>query len=438
MPALSPTMEVGTITKWSVEPGTALAPGDVLCEVETDKATVSFEVQEDGVLAKVLVQAGGGEVKVGSPVAVTVEDAAAYEAFKKADAAGEIKLGGDSTADAAAAPAPAAKDEPAKDESKAAGASPKRTVADRFVYAPSARHMAANLGIDATALQGTGKGGRITKADLITALNGGREFPKVGESGAHGEAAREGNAASDKSAIERQAPAPAAAAAAAAAAKAAPAPAAAAKAPAAAAAAKSGPHTDVPANNIRKVIAKRLAQSKAGVPHFYASIECELDGVLALRKVLASKHDVKVSVNDLIIRGAALALRDVPEANAQWSPGAAAALPQSAVDVSVAVATPTGLITPIVTGVTAKGLVEINAAVKDLAGRAKEGKLQPHEFQGGTFTISNLGMFGIDEFSAVINPPQVCTHCYYILFSRMLLQACIIPVQVQTTATEAQ
>ncbi|KAG5191130.1 2-oxoacid dehydrogenases acyltransferase-domain-containing protein [Tribonema minus] len=405
MPALSPTMETGTITKWHAQPGTALAPGDVLCDVETDKATVAFEVQEDGVLAKILVQEGGGEVKVGSPVAVTVEDEAAYDAFTKADAAGSLPYFSGEDAPSATdsqpqAPAAAAESAPPP----AAAAAANRTVPEEFAYSPAARHLAQSKGIDIVSLAGSGRGGRVTKSDLIKALASGTEFPKLG-AGRH--AATEPAAAA---APTGEAAAAAAAAPKAAAAKA-PAPAAAAPAPASGGSSGGGgaaDHTDIPANNIRKVIAKRLAQSKATVPHLYVSAECELDALLALRKELAARHGAKVSVNDLVIRAAALALRDVPEANAQWSARDGAAALQRAVDVSVAVATPTGLITPIVTRAAERGLLNISAAVRDLAGRAKEGKLKPEEFQGGTFTISNLGMFGIAEFSAVINPPQAC------------------------------
>jgi pyruvate dehydrogenase E2 component (dihydrolipoamide acetyltransferase) len=172
--------------------------------------------------------------------------------------------------------------------------------------------------------------------------------------------------------------------------------------------AQSVGYTDIPNNNIRKVIAKRLTESKVTVPHAYTTMECNIDAILDLRKVLKKEFDLNISVNDLVIRAAALALRDVPEANARWDAKAGAARTNAQVDISVAVATPTGLITPIVFGADRRGVRDINSAVKDLATRAKEGKLKPEEFQGGTFTISNLGMFGISEFSAVINPPQAC------------------------------
>ncbi|CBJ29861.1 Dihydrolipoamide S-acetyltransferase [Ectocarpus siliculosus] len=329
MPALSPTMESGTVTEWHKSPGDELSAGDVICDVETDKATVAFDVQDDGVLARIISEAGSGEVSVGSPVAVIVEDADAYAAFVKADAAGESK------------------------------------------------------GIDASSLEGTGKGGRITKADLVLALAKGVEFPAAAK------------------AASSQAPAPATAAAAAQ-----PAAAAAAAAPPVVPSSSSGDFVDEPANNIKKITAKRLTQSKAEVPHLYVSMACEVDGLMAFRKALQKEHDVKVSVNDIIIRSAALALRDVPEANAKWSGGARQS--GESIDISVAVATPTGLITPIVTDADQRGLSNISGKVRDLATRARDRQLKPEEFQGGSFTVSNLGMFGINEFSAVINMPQAC------------------------------
>ncbi|CAN0276064.1 unnamed protein product [Ectocarpus sp. 6 AP-2014] len=393
MPALSPTMESGTVTEWHKSPGDELSAGDVICDVETDKATVAFDVQDDGVLARIISEAGSGEVSVGSPVAVIVEDGNAYAAFVKADAAGEVDLGalggeGDTAeAAAAAAAAPvAAADSSSSSISSSSSSSnlPERSVPEAFLFAPAARHMAQSKGIDASSLEGTGKGGRITKADLVLALAKGVEFPAAAK------------------AASSQAPAPATAAAAAPPAAAA----AAAVAPPVAPSSSSADFVDEPANNIKKITAKRLTQSKAEVPHLYVSMACEVDGLMAFRKALQKEHDVKVSVNDIIIRSAALALRDVPEANAKWSGGARQS--GESIDISVAVATPTGLITPIVTDADQRGLSNISGKVRDLATRARDRQLKPEEFQGGSFTVSNLGMFGINEFSAVINMPQAC------------------------------
>lgn len=247
-------------------------------------------------------------------------------------------------------------------------------------------------GLDATSLQGSGKGGRITKGDVLVALANGVPLPLLPV----------------KHAASAATPAAAASA-----------PAAAASAPPVAAAPKaSGPdlaiptvdtfggYEDVANTGMRKIIAKRLTESKRDVPHFYVSVEVELDNVMKLRKQLVADHDVKVSVNDVIIRCAALALRDVPEVNSTYDPKSQSVNMQDSIDISIAVATPAGLITPIVPKTDTMGLADITNKVRDLAGRAREGKLKPEEYQGGTFCISNLGMFGIDEFSAVINPPQ--------------------------------
>ena len=383
MPALSPTMESGTITQWHKAPGDELAAGDVLCDVETDKATVAFDVQDEGVLAKVISEAGSGEVLVGAPVAVIVEDAASFAAFAEADAAGKVVLDG-----TGGTSAPSEAEPPAEVEASAtavASDDPSRTVSLEYLFMPAARHMAQSKKIDASSLMGTGKGGRITKGDIIDALGRGVVFPALQATASAAESA------------SKTAPAPSAAA-----------------APAAAASpteTKAVPssnenYVDQPANNIKKVTAKRLTQSMSEVPHMYVSMACEVDGLMALRKKLQKEHDVKVSVNDFIIRSAALALRDVPEANAMWTRDERH--PGDSVDISVAVATPTGLITPIVTNADRRGLSNISATVKDLATRARDRLLKPEEFQGGSFTVSNLGMFGINEFSAVINMPQAC------------------------------
>ena len=330
-------------------------------------------------MAKILVEAGSGEIPVGTPVMVTVEeeeDIAAFQDFVAPEAAAPAAAGdGGETSEEAPATAAAA-------PAAAATAAPARDVPPEFALMPSARSISQSAGVDATVLEGTGKGGRVTKGDVLKALKDGVHMPPL--------AAKAADAA-----------APAAQAVAAPA------------APAATPIDVSIPpittdsaYEDVPNNNMRKVIAKRLTESKSQVPHFYTTVQIELDAALALRKQLASNHDVKVSVNDLVIRSAALALRDVPEVNATYNPKTNTVSTHDTVDISVAVATPTGLITPIVPQTSTLGLSEISASVKDLATRARDGKLAPEEYQGGTFCISNLGMFGITEFSAVINPPQ--------------------------------
>lgn len=270
---------------------------------------------------------------------------------------------------------------------KAPSASTVTTVPLEHILMPAARHLSQSRGVDATGLKGSGKGGRVTKGDVLQAISDGIDLPPLAT-----------NKVSSKT-VESTSPVSVAA-----------------MSPPTAAPPimqldkvvipsidSSGTYEDVQNNNMRKVIAKRLTESKSTVPHFYSTVEVELDNILSLRKKLAAM-DVKISVNDLIIRASALALRDVPEVNSSFSNGKVKM--NSTVDVSVAVATPGGLITPIVPNTDKMGLGDISTKVKDLATRARDGKLKPEEYQGGTFCISNLGMFGINEFSAVINPPQ--------------------------------
>lgn len=381
MPALSPTMEVGTIAKWNIKVGESFAAGDALCSIETDKASVDFEAQDDGIIAKILREGTTAQdIAVGTPICVVVEEADDVAAFH--DFVVEMDQ---------PKPTSAAKAEPTPAPASSPPPFDRNVVAD-FVLLPSARHLSQSKGVDATVLRGTGKGGRVTKGDVLHALANGTHMPPL----------------STQHAAAAVAP-PAAAATAAP--SSAPSPVAAAPQPAKISVTipsvdTHGSFEDIANNKMRKIIASRLTDSKSQVPHFYVSMEIELDGVLQLRKTLAAQHDVKVSVNDLIIRCSALALRDVPEVNASYNPKTKEVSLQNTIDISVAVATPTGLITPIVHGTDKLGLAEITSVVKDLAARARDGKLQPHEYQGGTFCISNLGMFGINEFSAVINPPQ--------------------------------
>jgi len=368
-------MESGNIADWKIEEGQAFGPGDVLCEVETDKATVDFEAQDDGVLAKILKPSGSQDIKVGAPVCIVVEDEDDVASF--ADYVLDDVSSADNETPAFVASG--------TETEAVVTPQPSRDIEDQYILSPAARHLSQSKGLDATVLTGTGKGGRVTKGDVLLNLDSLPPLPAV--------------SVVPPAAISTAAPV-------------------AASIPAAAAAATpvylseaevpepAGSFEDVPNNNMRKVIAKRLTESKRDVPHFYTSVEIELDEVLALRKKLVNDHEVKVSVNDLIIKSSALALRDISAVNATYNDKKNEIAPSDDVDISVAVATPTGLITPIVTGADKRGLSSISSCVKDLATRARDGKLKPEEYQGGTFTISNLGMFGIDEFSAVINPPQ--------------------------------
>ncbi|KAI2511771.1 hypothetical protein MHU86_2665 [Fragilaria crotonensis] len=381
MPALSPTMETGTIASWTLKEGDSFSAGDVLCSIETDKASVDFEAQDDGVLAKILrTGSTAQDIAVGTPICVVIDDLGDLDAFSDF-ALPEVAH---TSAATVAIPTPTPASAPVQS----------RSVADDFVLLPSARHLSQSKGIDASVLSGSGKGGRVTKGDVLAALANGTHMPLLSTA-----------AASEETAVVASAHV----------ATSSPVPASASTSPASLKEfinlplpmiESNGSFHDVANNNMRKIIARRLTESKSQVPHFYTSMEIELDNIISLRKNLANNHGVKVSVNDLIIRSSALALRDVPEVNATYDPKTNQVSIQSSIDISVAVATPTGLITPIVPSTDRLGLAEISDKVRDLAGRARDGKLQPHEYQGGTFCISNLGMFGIDEFSAVINPPQ--------------------------------
>eukprot|EP00586_Coscinodiscus_wailesii_P016171 CAMPEP_0172515012 /NCGR_PEP_ID=MMETSP1066-20121228/264578_1 /TAXON_ID=671091 /ORGANISM="Coscinodiscus wailesii, Strain CCMP2513" /LENGTH=444 /DNA_ID=CAMNT_0013295903 /DNA_START=360 /DNA_END=1694 /DNA_ORIENTATION=+ len=372
-------MEVGRIAKWNKSEGESFIAGDVICEIETDKATVDFEAQDDGILAKILIgDLGGDEFKVGVPIAVVVEEEEYKDSFKDfhVEAAVEKQEFPPDTIIAE------------KSESPVASASGENKLGE-FTLLPSARHLSHSKGVDATSLYpGSGKDGRVTKGDVLKALQDGVNLPPLNTVA--------------KSAATTAAPVAGAA-------TATPPTAASLTAPSAPITpppipeVTDNPYEDIPNNNMRKVIARRLTESKATVPHFYTTTDIDIDPILALRKRLAA-IDVKVSVNDVIVRASALALRDVPEMNAMYKGGEVKM--SDSVDICVAVATPTGLITPIVPKTDEMGLSQINDKVKDLATRARDNKLKPEEYQGGTFTISNLGMFGINEFTAVINPPQ--------------------------------
>ncbi|WP_298372336.1 pyruvate dehydrogenase complex dihydrolipoamide acetyltransferase [Azospirillum sp.] len=375
MPALSPTMTEGNLAKWLKKEGDTVKSGDVLAEIETDKATMEVEAVEEGRLGKILVPAGTQGVAVNTPIAILLEEGEDESALSKSAAPAPA------AAPAAAAPAPVAA-AAAPVAATAPAAAP--ATGARVFASPLARRIAEQAGVDLKSVKGTGPNGRIVKADV--------------------EAAKAAGPA-------KAAPAPVAAAAAP---VAAPAPVAAAPAPKAAGvdakdlSDKLGmTYTAIPNSGMRKVIARRLGEAKQTVPHFYLTVDIELDALLKTRTELNSRSDAyKLSVNDFVIRAVALALKKVPAANAAWTDEAI--LQYDHADVSVAVATPTGLITPIIKKAEGKGLAQISSEMKDLAKRARDGKLKPEEFQGGTFSISNLGMFGVKEFAAIINPPQGC------------------------------
>ena len=373
MPALSPTMEEGTLAKWLVKEGEAVKSGQVIAEIETDKATMEFEAADDGVMGRILVAEGTAGVKVNTPIAVLLDEGECADAAPAATKA----------APAAAAPAPAAAAAaPALAAVSAAPAAPKAD-GTRIFASPLARRIAAEKGLDLASVQGSGPHGRIVRADV------------------------EGSAAAPKPAM---APAPA------------PAPVAApVTAPAAAPAAPAtGPSTEVvlktyadrafteiPLDGMRRTIAARLTEAKQTIPHFYLRREVRLDALMAFREQLNKQLEsrgVKLSINDFIIKACALALQAVPTANAVWAGDRVLQLKPS--DVAVAVAVEGGLFTPVLRDADAKSLSRLSSEMKDLATRAKTKKLAPHEYQGGSFAISNLGMMGIENFDAVINPPQ--------------------------------
>lgn len=363
MPALSPTMEEGTLAKWLVKEGDSVSSGDLLAEIETDKATMEFEAVDEGTIGKLLVAEGTEAVKVNTAIAVLLDEG---------ESADDIGAAVATQPAAAESPAAAAAEEaaPAAPE-KAAPPAPTEVGGTRIFASPLARRIAADKGLDLSQVKGSGPRGRIVKADV--------------------EGAQPGAA-----------------------------PAASPTAAAVPASAPTGPATDqviamfegrefeeVALDGMRKTIAARLGEAKQTIPHFYLRRDIELDALLTFRATLNKQLDargVKLSVNDFIIKACALALQSVPDANAVWAGDRILKLAPS--DVAVAVAIEGGLFTPVLKDSHLKTLSVLSAEMKDLAARARDRKLAPHEYQGGSFAISNLGMFGIDNFDAVINPPH--------------------------------
>ncbi|KAF4077442.1 hypothetical protein AMELA_G00208210 [Ameiurus melas] len=363
LPALSPTMTMGTVQRWEKKVGEKLNEGDLLAEIETDKATIGFEVQEEGYLAKIMVSEGTRDVPLGTPLCLMVEKESDIQAFADYVETGMATSPPPTPAPVAVPPAPSA---PAAPAAPAAAAARK----GRVFASPLAKKLAAEKGIDLSQVTGSGPDGRVTKKDIENFVPAKAAPPPV---------------VPTAPAVPTPARAPAVA----------PAP--------------TGTFTDIPLSNIRRVIAQRLMQSKQTIPHYYLSVDINMDQVLDLRKELNEEvkaDNIKLSVNDFILKASALACLKVPEANSSWMD--TVIRQNHVVDVSVAVSTPNGLITPIVFNAHIKGLAAISKDIAALAAKARDGKLQPHEFQGGTFTVSNLGMYGIKNFSAIINPPQAC------------------------------
>jgi len=349
MPALSPTMKEGNLVRWVKREGDEISAGDVIAEIETDKATMEVEAVDEGKLAKIIVPEGTENVQVNQLIGVILEedeDQSALEGFEERFSTPTQALAANDRSDAKKSASP----------EKTAPSARMPSTGGRVFASPVAKRLAEQNNIDLSQITGSGPKDRVVKADVENAISSG------------------GTVAFSTPAQMVQ----------------------------------SGPaYTDIPLNTMRKVIAQRLTESKQQVPHFYLSVDCELDTLLDIRKKLnesLADEGLKISVNDFVIKACAAALQKVPEANASWEGDFIRQYTSS--DVSVAVAIEGGLITPIVKAAHLKSLSQISVEMKDLAFRAREGKLKPEEFQGGSFSLSNLGMFAIKDFSAVINPPQ--------------------------------
>jgi pyruvate dehydrogenase E2 component (dihydrolipoamide acetyltransferase) len=380
MPALSPTMEEGTLAKWLVKEGDTVSSGDLLAEIETDKATMEFEAVDEGVIGKILVAEGSEGVKVNSPIAVLLEDGESADDIGAAGSAPAAEPGPRDAAPVAAQAAGGPGAEAGAGAGVAAPAAPKGADGARVFASPLARRIAAQKGIDLAAITGSGPHGRIVKADVEGATPGAAAAKAAGAAVSGGPGAGAG----------------------------------------AAQAMPAGPSTEavlkmygdrdydeIALNGMRKTIAARLTEAKQTIPHFYLRRDIKLDALMSFRGQLNKQLEargVKLSVNDFIIKACALALQQVPAANAVWAGDRILQLKPS--DVAVAVAIEGGLFTPVLKDADQKSLSQLSSEMKDLAGRARDRKLAPHEYQGGSFAISNLGMFGIDNFDAVINPPH--------------------------------
>ena len=362
MPALSPTMEKGNLAKWLVSEGDAVSAGDVIAEIETDKATMEVEAVDEGTVGKILVPEGTDDVPINQLIALLLEDGEGADAL-------------DGISGAPKAVEPTVELEPLASPSAPVTAAPKLSLVPnsptngetRVFSSPLARRMAASDGLDLSQISGSGPRGRVVKRDVEAARNAQSEKPNLTPASAAGKANTQ---------------------------------------------LEEGAYEELPHSAMRKIVAERLTESKQTIPHFYLSVDCDLGKLMALRQDINEqaptdddgKPNYKVSVNDFVIKAMALALQKVPMANATWTDTARLIYKHS--DIGVAVAVPDGLFTPVIRNAEQKTLSAISLEMKDLAGRARAKKLAPHEYQGGVTAISNLGMYGIREFSAVINPPQ--------------------------------
>ena len=394
MPALSPTMEEGTLSKWDIKEGDKVSPGDTVAEIETDKATMEVDAADEGTLVKIVVPAGTQGVKVNALIGILAEDGESAEDAIKAIEDEEKKQPSSSPAPAQpAAPAAAAKADTTSVQTAKASPAPSQATptssqapvtekGNRIFASPLARRLAKQNGLQLSLISGTGPHGRIIKRDIDSALANG-----TGKAASNVEQSVQTSASTESSSSDEMT--------------------------------MKLFNTDeyeiVPHDGMRKTIAKRLVESKHTVPHFYVTIDCEIDALLKLRAELNAaapmvKNDVgekpayKLSVNDMVIKATALALKAVPDANVSWLDSGM--MRHKFVDVGVAVSIPNGLITPIIKHAEEKSLSTISNAMKDLAKRARERKLKPEEYQGGTTAVSNMGMYGVKDFSAIINPPH--------------------------------
>jgi pyruvate dehydrogenase E2 component (dihydrolipoamide acetyltransferase) len=384
MPALSPTMETGTLAKWLKKEGDTVKSGDIIAEIETDKATMEYEAVDEGTIGKILVPEGTADVAINAPIAILLtegEDAGAIkdapaaakaESAKPAETKQEAKPAAAATAKSELAPAQMAEPKPA--------ATGNGHDAGRVFASPLARRMAKEVGLDLGRVSGSGPHGRVVKADIEAAASGKTPLaaPAAKPAAAPGVPVAAPQAMSDQQVLKLF---------------------------------EEGTYDVIPHDNIRKIVARRLLEAKTTIPHFYLTIDTEIDALLALRQQIndaAPKTKegpaFKVSVNDLVIKALAMALMRVPDANVTWTEGGM--LRHKRADIGVAVAIPGGLITPVVRHADTKRISEIATEMKDLAARARVKKLAPHEYQGGSSAVSNLGMFGIKDFAAVINPPH--------------------------------
>ncbi|KNH01821.1 Dihydrolipoamide acetyltransferase component of pyruvate dehydrogenase complex [Qipengyuania citrea LAMA 915] len=386
MPALSPTMEEGTLAKWLVKPGDKVEAGDIMAEIETDKATMEFEAVDEGTIASIAVDEGSEGVKVGTVIAMLAEEGEDLDEAAAAAPEGDGEVPEPTSADSGSdkesvVPAKAGTaNEAAQQKATPASAgvtngakapaAPKDDSGERIIASPLARRIAEQKGIDLASVTGSGPRGRIVKADVEGAETGKPAAP----------AKQDATAEMAEPRVPSKTPAESE---------------------------YGAPYEEEKLTNVRKVIARRLTESKQQVPHYYLAVDVRLDALLDLRKQLNAGLEadgVKLSVNDLLIKALARALMRVPQCNVSFQGDTLHRYTRA--DVSVAVAAPTGLITPIITEADTKGLAAISKQMKTLAEKARDGKLQPHEYQGGTASLSNLGMFGIKQFDAVINPPQ--------------------------------